>query len=271
MLTAVLAIGTAPAVIMVVIRELNAEGQVTRRLAAITALNNMITLLVAYVLLPIVAYEKTAPVETLVGNTLYLLLGSLLLAYLTYALMMPLARMLGRERSRQFVLVIAVITLMIGAANALQLPVLLTMLAFAILSKNLDVQYDVMDLEFGVATELFIVMLFVTIGASISLPDLPAIGLSVAVVIGARLIAMTTAIFVFARQARMKWRQAGLLTLGTLPMAEAGLGLAQVATLYPQTAAAVAPIIAGCLIVLEMFGPVATQFALVKSGESGRE
>lgn len=271
MLTAVLSIGTAPAVIMVVIRELNAEGQVTRRLAAITALNNMITLLVAYVLLPIVAFEDTAPVETLVANTLYLLLGSLLVAYLTYALMTPLARMLGRERSRQFVLVIAMITLMIGAAHALQLPVLLTMLAFAILSKNLDVQYDVMDLEFGVATELFIVMLFVTIGASISLPDLSTIGLSVAVVIGARLLAMSAAIFAFARPARMQWRQAGLLTLGTLPMAEAGLGLAQVSTLYPQTAAAVAPIIAGCLIVLEMLGPVATQFALVRSGESGRE
>jgi Kef-type K+ transport system membrane component KefB len=198
-------------------------------------------------------------------------LGSLFLAYLTYALMMPLARLLGRERSRQFVLVIAMITLMLGAAHALQLPVLLTMLAFAILSKNLDVQYDVMDLEVGVATELFIVMLFVTIGASISLPDLPAVGLAIAVVIGARLIAMSTAIFAFAKPARMKWRQAGLLTLGTLPMAEAGLGLAQISILYPQTAAAVAPIIAGCLIVLEMFGPIATQFALVKSGESGRD
>jgi Kef-type K+ transport system membrane component KefB len=271
MLTGVLTIGTAPAVIMVVIRELNAEGQVTRRLAAITALNNMITLLVAYVLLPVVAFEGTAPVQTLIANTLYLLLGSLLLAYLTYALMMPLARLLGRERSRQFVLVIAMITLMIGAAHALQLPVLLTMLAFAILSKNLDVQYDVMDLEVGVATELFIVMLFVTIGASISVPDLATVGLAVAVVIGARLIAMSTAIFAFAKPARMKWRQAGLLTLGTLPMAEAGLGLAQISFLYPQTAAAVAPIIAGCLIVLELFGPIATQFALVKSGESGRD
>lgn len=269
MLIGVLAIGTAPAVVMVVVRDLKAEGHVTRRLATMTALNNLVALLIAYVLLPLVASEDSAPIETLVANTLYVLGGSLLLAYLTYRLMLPLARLLGRARSRQFVLVIAIITLTIGAAHALQLPVLLTMLAFAILSKNLDLQYDVMDLEFGVATELFIVMLFVTIGASIRLPDLLQIGVPVAVLIGARMAAMGLSIFAFARPAKLKWRQAGLLTLGTLPMAEVGLGLTQISTLYPQTAAAVAPIVAGGLVVLELFGPIATQFALIKSGEGG--
>nr|WP_019139998.1 cation:proton antiporter [Noviherbaspirillum massiliense] len=269
MLAGVFAIGTAPAVVTVVIRDLDAEGHVTRRLAAMTALNNLVALLIAYVLLPVVASEDAAPIETLIGDTLYVLGGSLLLAYLTYRLMMPLARLLGRERSRQFVLVIAIITLAIGAAYALKLPVLLTMLAFAILSKNLDVQYDVMELEFGVATELFIVMLFVTIGASIRLPALLSIGMPVALLIGARLLAMTISIFVFARPAKLKWRQAGLLTLGTLPMAEAGLGFVQFSSLYPQTIAAVAPVLAGSLIVLELLGPIATQFALIKSGEGG--
>jgi Kef-type K+ transport system membrane component KefB len=271
MLAGVFAIATAPAVVVVVVRDLGAEGQVTRRLAAMTALNNLVALLSAYIVLPLVATEADVPLQTLLSSTVYSVFGSALLAYLTYRLMMPLARLLGRERSRQFVLVIAIITLTIGAAHALRLPVLLTMLIFAILSKNLDVQYDLMELEFGVASELFIVVLFATIGASIGIADIATIGLSVVVLVAARFAAMACSVFAFARPARLKWRQAGLITLGTLPMAEASLGLAQISSVYPQTAAAVAPLLAGTLIVLELLGPIATQFALIKSGESGRE
>jgi len=272
LLGGVLAIATAPAVIMVVVRDLKAEGQVTRRLAAMTALNNFVAILVAYALLPVIAHEGSTPFTTLVAHTLYSLAGSLLLAYVTYRLMIPLARLLGRQPSTQFVLVIAVITLAIGAAHALQLPVLLTMLIFAIMSKNLDHQYDLMELEFGVANELFIVILFVTVGASIRLGDLSMVGASVIVLIGARFLAMACGVFSFAHFARMKWKQAALITLGTLPMTEAGLGLMQtISYLYPHTTADVLPLLAGCLIVLELFGPIATQFALIKSGESGRE
>ncbi|MBC7501289.1 MAG: cation:proton antiporter [Herminiimonas sp.] len=271
LLAGVMTIGTAPAVVMVVIRDLKAEGHVTRRLAAMTALNNIVALLTAYVVLPLIAAEGVTAIETMVAHTLYSLFGSLLLAYLTYLLMMPLARLLGRERSRQFVLVIAVITLAIGAAHALQLPVMLTMLAFAILSKNLDFQYDLMELEFGVASELFVVMLFVTIGASMRMASLATIGPAIAVMVAARFLAMGCSIFIMARPAKLNYRQAGLLTLGTLPMAEAGLGLTQVSFLYPHTMGDIAPLLAGALVVSELLGPIATQFALITSGESGRD
>ena len=268
LLGGVLAIATGPAVVMVVVRDLKAEGQVTRRLAAMTALNNIVALLFAYALLPMVADESGTPILLLVTHTLYSLIGSVLLATVTYWLMMPLARWLGRQRSRQFVLVIAVIALTIGAAHALQLPVLLTMLVFAILSKNLDRQYDLMELEFGIANELFVVMLFVDIGAAMRFSSLATVGLTVLVLIGARLAANAFGIFSITLSARLRWRQSALLTLGTLPMAEAGLGLAQVAYLYPKTIAQVAPLLAGCLIVLEFIGPVATQLALKLAGES---
>ena len=271
LLGGVLAIATGPAVVMVVTRDLKAEGQITRRLAAMTALNNIVALLMAYALLPVVAVESGTPLSMLVTHTLYSLLGSVVLATLTYWMMMPLARWLGRQRSRQFVLVIAVITLTIGAAHALQLPVLLTMLVFAILSKNLDLQYDLMELEFGVANELFIVLLFVSIGAEMRFSSLTTVGVMVAVLIGARFAANGCGIFVFSRSARLRWRQSALLTLGTLPMAEVGLGLTQITYLYPNTAKQVLPLLAGCLIVLEFAGPLATQLALKLAGESGRD
>jgi Kef-type K+ transport system membrane component KefB len=271
MLAGVFAIGTGPAVVMVVVRDLKAEGHITRRLAAMTALNNLIALLAAYLLLPVVATETRTPLLTLVSHTLYSLCGAVLLAYVTYRLMVMLARWLGRDRNRQFVLVIAVITLLVGAIHALQLPVLLTMLAFAILSKNLDVGYDLMELEFDLASELLIVVLFVTIGASLRFGDLKAIGMAVAALVLARIAAIGLSIFTFAKPARLNPRQAGFLVLGSLPMTEAGLGLIQISSLYPHTTADIAPLLAGSLIVMELIGPIATQFALIRSGESRRE
>jgi Kef-type K+ transport system membrane component KefB len=272
MMAGVFSIATAPAVVLVVLRDLRAEGQVTRRLAVMTALNNVVALLAVYMLLPVVVSEKGTSVWTLIWHALYAIGGSFLLAYATYLLMMPLVRLLGRQRARQFVLVIAVMSLAIGAAHALNLPVLLTMLLFAILSKNLDSQFDLMELEFGATNELFIVMLFVLVGASIRLSDLSTVGIAVLALIGARFLAMACGVFMFARVARMRWSQAGLIALGTLPMTEAGVGLMQaLGRLYPHTTTAMLPLLAGCLIVLELFGPIATQFALLKSGESGRE
>lgn len=268
----VFSIASAPAVILVVLRDLRAEGQVTRRLAVMTALNNVVALLAVYMLLPVIVSEKGTSIWSLIGHALYAIGGSFLLAYVTYRLMMPLARLLGRQRARQFVLVIAVMALATGAAYALNLPVLLTMLAFAIFSKNLDSQFDLMELEFGATNELFIVMLFVAVGASIRLSDLSTVGIAVLALIGARFLAMACGVFMFARVARMNWSQAGLIALGTLPMTEAGVGLMQtLGHLYPHTTAAMMPLLAGCLIVLELGGPIAVQFALLKSGESGRE
>ena len=271
MLAGVFAIGTGPAVVMVVIRDLKAEGHITRRLAAMTALNNLIALLAAYLLLPVVSTETRTPLLTLVSHTLYSLCGAVLLAYVTYRLMVMLARLLGRDRNRQFVLVIAVITLLVGAIHALQLPVLLTMLAFAILSKNLDVGYDLMELEFDLASELLIVVLFVTIGASLHFTDLKMIGVAVAALVLARIAAIAISIFAFAKPARLNPRQAGFLVLGSLPMTEAGLGLIQLSSLYPHTTADIAALLAGSLIVMELIGPIATQFALIRSGESRHE
>ena len=271
MLAGVLAIGTSPSIIIVVVRDLKAEGMVTRRLAAMAAISNFVALLAAYAMMPALATEGPMPAGVLAIHALYSLGGSLLLAYVTYRMMIPMARMLGRQRSHQFVLVIAIITWTIGAAYALQLPLMLTMLAFAILSKNLDDQYDLMELEFGIASELFVVILFVTIGASLRMPGLLTVGTLVAGLLCARAVAMGASVALFARPAKLQWKQAALLSLGTLPMAEAALGLKQISYLYPHTIAELMPLLAGTLVVSELIGPVITQFALIKSGECGRE
>jgi Kef-type K+ transport system membrane component KefB len=269
MLTGVFAIGTSPAIIMAVMRDLRAEGHITRRLAAMSALNNCLALLAAYILLPLIASEKSAPLTTLLSHTTYSLGGSFLVAYLTYLLLMPLARWLGRQRKQQFVLVIAMLAMALGAAYAFRLPVMLTMLAFAILSRNLDHRYDLMELEFGVVGELFVVLLFVSFGATMEIDHLPNLVLPVLMVVIARAVAIGGTSFAFARPAKLSWRQASWFSIGSLPLTESGFGLIQISAIYPDTTVDLVPLIVGSLFVLEIVGPIATQFALLKSGEAG--
>ena len=269
MLTGVFAIGTSPAIVMAVMRDLRAEGHITRRLAAMSALNNCLALLAAYILLPLLASEKSTPVATLISHTAYSLGGSFLVAYLTYLLLMPLARWLGRQRKEQFVLVIAMLAVALGAAYAFHLPVLLTMLAFAILSRNLDHRYDLMELEFGVVGELFVVLLFVSFGASMEVGHLAYLVLPVIMVVVARAVAIGGTSFALARPSRLSWKQAAWFSLGSLPLTESGAGLIQISAIYPNTTVDLVPLIVGSLLVLEIVGPIATQFALLKSGETG--
>ncbi|HEY8026545.1 MAG TPA: cation:proton antiporter [Burkholderiaceae bacterium] len=268
-LAGIFAIGTSPAIVMAVMRDLRAEGHITRRLAAMSALNNFIALLAAYALLPALASEKTTPALTLIAHTAYSLGASFLLAYCTYLLMMPLARWLGRQRNQQFVLVIAILTLTLGAAHALHLPVLLTMLAFAILSRNLDHRYDLMELEFGIIGELFIVLMFVSFGASMQVLHWATVAIPVMLMVAARCIAIGTTTFALARPAKLSWKQAAWFSIGSLPLTESGFGLIQISTIYPSTTADFIPLIAGSLFVWEVLGPIATQFALIKSGDAG--
>lgn len=268
-LAAIFAIGTSPAVIIAIMRDTKAQGQITRRLAVMTALNNVIALLAAYALLPFLAAKEIGSISDFVLHTIYSIVGSFLVAFIAYRLMMPLARWLGRRRQQQFVLVIAIMTLTLGTAHALKLPVLLTMLAFAIFCRNLDRRYDLMDLEFGVLSELFIVLLFVTFGATMQWPKAPLLAVSVALLILARSLTIGGSVFAFARPAKLSWRQATLLSMGCLPITESGLGLAQISIIYPHMTADLMPILAATLMVGEILGPFATQFALRRAGESG--
>ena len=268
-LTATLAIGTSPAIIVAVIRDIKAEGNITRRLAAFTALNNVIALIAAYVALPFSASGEIGSIEEFALHTAYSLGGSFLLAYCGYLFMIPVARWLGHRRQQQFVLVIAVITLTLGIAHTFKLPVLLTMLTFALLSRNLDRRYDLMDVRFDAISEPFIVLLFVTFGAAMQLPKLSAIATAATLLILARCAAIAIGVFGLAKPAKLSWRQSAMLTLGSLPIAESNLGLIQLSDVYPHVTADLLPLLSGAMLAYEILGPIATQFALRASGESG--
>lgn len=165
------AIGTAtsPAVVMVVAHELRAEGQVTERMLLFTAVNSMFAYLALTLLLPFLYFERAAGWQDAIVHPLYLLVGSVLIGLVACLLLLRLAAWIGQREEGQFVLLVAVVVLTVGAAHTLQLSVLLALLTLGMLSRNLDRAHVLLPLRFGHGGQLFFVVLFVLTGASLEI------------------------------------------------------------------------------------------------------
>jgi Kef-type K+ transport system membrane component KefB len=265
------AIGTAtsPAVVLLVAHELRAAGQVTERMLLLTAVNSVFAYLALTLLLPFLHLQHAAAWSLALLHPLYLLGGSVLAGLATSLALLALARWVGKREDRQFILLVAVVVLAVGVARNLNLSVVVTLLTLGLLARNLDRRHVLLPLRFGYGGQLFFVILFVLTGASLQFAPLASVGLGVAAFIGARFAGKALALFAFAPLSGLRPASAGLLAVALLPMS--GMAVVMVldtAALYPEFGGELAAIVLSAVAVLELFGPIATQFALKSAGEA---
>lgn len=268
------AIGTAssPAVVLLVAQELGAEGQVTRRAFSLVAINNIAALLFFVLVLPFVHVSFHSGFWGALLQPFYFMTGSLLLGGVLYLLTLPLARLIGKEDAQQFILLTGMIVLAVGAAEMLNLSVLMTLLTFGIAVRNFDRRHAVVDVDFGYAGQLFFVVLFVILGAQLQWHHWITAGWAALVFLLARFIGSATAIFAFARPSRLSVRQTTGLTLALVPMTDVALRMTQiVADIYPDFGTELGAILIATVTILQLLGPVAARFAFVYAGEANPE
>ncbi|HEX9183489.1 MAG TPA: cation:proton antiporter [Burkholderiales bacterium] len=265
------AIGTAtsPAVVLLVAHELRAAGQVTERMLLFTAVNSVFAYVSVTLLLPFLHLQHAAAWSLAVLHPLYLLGGSALAGVAASHALLWLARWVGKREDRQFILLVAVVVLAVGIARNLNLSVVVTLLTLGLLARNLDRRHVLLPLRFGYGGQLFFVILFVLTGASLQFAPLGSVGLAVAAFVAARFAGKALALLAFARLSGVSTVNAGLLSLALLPMS--GMAVVMVldtAALYPEFGGELAAIVLSAVAVLELLGPIATQFALKRAGEA---
>jgi Kef-type K+ transport system membrane component KefB len=265
------AIGTAtsPAVVMVVAHELRAEGQVTERMLLFTAVNSLFAYLALTLLLPFLHFERESGWPQAFLHPLYLLAGSLLAGLAACLLLLRLAAWIGHREEGQFVLLVAAVVLTAGAAHSLNLSVLLAMLALGMLSRNLDRTHVLLPLRFGHGGQLFFVVLFVLTGASLEFGSLATAAAVAAAFIVMRFLGKAAALLAFGRLSAIRPGGAGLLAIALLPMSGLAVVMVQdTALFYPAFGRELADVVLAAVVVLELAGPLATQFALRRAGEA---
>ena len=266
------AIGTAtsPAIVMLVVHEQRAQGQITERLLLFTAVNSAFAFVLLTLLLPFLHLEHQASWQQAVLHPLYLLWGSLVAGWLACILMLRLAAWLGKSEERQFILMVAMVVVTVGVAHALKLSVSLTLITLGVLARNLDRGYAVLPVHFGHGSQLFFVILFVLVGASLEFSAFTvAAAAPVAAFILLRLIAKGVALLAFATLSGIRAGGAALLALAMVPLSGSAVVMVRdTTTLYPTFGKELAAVVLSAVVILELIGPIATQFALRRAGEA---
>lgn len=268
------AVGTAtsPAVVMLVTQELRASGQITERMLLFTAVNCAVAFVVLTLLLPLVHLQYRAGWGSALLHPFYILFGAALLGFGACQIMLWLARWLGKREDRQFVLQVGMIVLVVGLARAADVTVGVSLLAFGVFARNRDFSHALLPLRFGYAGQLLFVVLFVLTGASLDFGFLAqAAGVAAAFIV-ARFLGKAAAILAFGRLSGLRAGGAGLLSVSLLPMS--GLAVVMVwdtAALFPAFGTELAAVVLSAVAILELIGPLATQFALRRAGEAGVE
>ena len=267
---AAIGMATSPAVVLLVAKEMKAEGQVTERALCLTAMNGVLAFITVTLLTSLVHIEYKAGFAIALLHPAYLLLGSVLLGYVAARLAIAGAWLLGkREEQRQFALLVALLVLAVGAAEELKLSVLVALLTFGILVRNLDPHHRLMSVSTGSAGQIFYIALFVIMGAQLKPTELANGGLIAIVFVLSRFAGKSLGVLLFSPLSRLRRGAAGMLSLALVPMSGMALVLVQEpGNLYPEFGAKLSAVVLSAAVILELIGPVVVQFALRHSGET---
>jgi len=265
---AAIAVATSPAVLLMIVHDQRAKGPLTERMLTLTGLNNVIAFLVVTLLFGFVHLEYKANWVRALLHPLYLIAGSAALGYLAFVVARWLARWFGKREDIQFIMLLGLIVATVGLAISYKFSVLLALLAFGVFAKNLDRNHDLIAVEFGPGGQLFLVVLFVITGAGLQLSELAvAGGLGLAFVL-ARLAGKLAGLAMFAPLSGLTQRKSALLGVGMVPMSAIAVVMVQGASqLYPEFGAKLSSIVLSAVVILELVGPLATQWALRLAGE----
>lgn len=267
-LAAAIGISSSPAVVLLVVREFNAQGPVTRRALNHVAINNVLSFFTYTMLLPFLHYTQQAKWSTILIQPVYQAVVSLLLAWLLAHASIRIARLLGRNENLQFALLVGLIISAIGLSKIFNCSNLLTLLALGIMARNIDVGDELMKIEFGHGGEIFFVLLFVIAGANLHLKELASVGWAAFGFVTMRFIGKSAGLLVMTPFSSLSARHTALLGMTLVPMAGLAIGLTdETSSLYPEFARNLSAIILGSVAILETVGPILTEFALKRSGE----
>lgn len=266
LLGATIAVTTAPAVVMMVADDLAAKGPVTRRTFILTSLNNLIGLILFTLLLA--SAQSESPFE-LISLASYRLLGSFFLGIIMFLITLFIAYLTGKYKENQFILFVGSVTFTIGISTILNLSSMLTLFTLGVAARNFNFKNLLTEVDFGWLAKLFFILLFVVTGVHLHINALfqfPGIVLAFLIV---RALGKSCGIWLFSKKSRLTAQQSWAICFALTPMAGLALGMSNIISdLNSSLGYQLMSIITTAIAILNIFGPIATQLAFVRSDET---
>jgi Kef-type K+ transport system membrane component KefB len=269
MTVAAISVSTSPSVVMRVVAESNAKGQMTQQLLLFTGINSLIAILLLKVGVGFVHTNQQRDLWQIIGHPLYLLCGSILVAYALARLIDLLQRVHLRRESERFSLVIALVLLSTAIGDRLGLSVPMILLCGGMILRTTSARLQLFPEHFGSAGALLVILLFVLTGAALQPAFIAAGGLLSLGLIAIRAAAKWAGARFLAARSGLAPHKANWLGVALLPMSSlAVLQAYEVSGLYADFGDDVVAIVLGAVVVMEIISPVLTQVALRRAGET---
>jgi Kef-type K+ transport system membrane component KefB len=276
LLLGAIAMATAPASTLMVIREVDSEGPLTDSLLAIIAINNIYCIIAYSLVGTIIDFSSglggSAGLFTTLYSALYplvwQLVGSVALGFLIGLLLARWASAIT-ETGETLILLGGSILFCVGVARVLELSPLIASMAVGATMANLSHRSQPLFETLAEADPPFYAIFFVLAGADLDLSLVHSLGLAGFVYLMGRAGGKFLGAQIGARRLGMAGSVQRFLGLTLLAQAGLAVGLTISAEhRFPDFAPAVTTIVLASVAIYEMFGPIATRWALVRSGES---
>lgn len=262
LLLGLIAMATAPAATLMVIREYEAAGPVTNTVLTLVGLNNLFS-----VLLFVIAEHLLTSTGGEAGLLVTRVCGPLVIGGLFGFILSVWGQRL-EQGSEYKILILGGVAACTALSQALQIDSLLSSLALGMVLANSSPRWHRMLESLRQIDYPLYVAFFVLAGANLHLETLSQIGLLGLAYVIARTVGKLFGSWLGARMGGFGWREQHYVGATLLAQAGVAIGLAtNLAESWPEVGHLLQTVVLGAVVIFELFGPLAVRHGLVRSGE----
>lgn len=268
---AALCVATSPAITIATCSDVGAKGERTGLLYTMVAINGAVAFAAVVLLVPFLIDSEPLSGFARISNALGSIIGSVVLGGACAGLVLLGADRLERQAEHQHLLILGTIVLGVGTAIYLDVSVFLPMLIFGILVSTIDRDHKVIAIRIASDARVFLVITFVLAGAALDIAYLRDYWLEAILIALARLAGQVLAILVSRKSIGLTVRESVFLGIGLQPMSSIALVLlVNTQMLYSGMDARLVGMLMATILLMQLFGPLATQTAIKAFGEATR-
>ena len=274
LLLGTIAVETAAASTLMVMRECNSAGPFTDTLTGIIGVNNILCIVAFSIASAAVQFgQATEPVDGWYGvyATIYplvwQLVGSAALGYLVGLLLAAWSRQVI-EKGETLILLIGCVLLTVGVATVLELSPLVASVAVGATMVNLSAESRRLFDALGETDPPLYAIFFVIAGADLNLALLTSLGVLGGIYVAGRLAGKFAGAWIGSRVADAPPTVRGPLGIAMFSQAGLAIGLTlAIQQRFPELAPTVNTIVLASVVVFELIGPLSARLALARTGE----
>jgi len=261
-------IATAPAAVLLVIREYDARGQFTDTLLSVVAASNVICILAFELVFSLGHIGSGLGVVGGVVRPFYEFFGSLLVGGVVGYVISRWEEHID-DQAELLMIIVASIMLVAGIAHTLRLQPLLATLFMGAVTNNLSPMHRLVYVEMKQVEQPLYIAFFVLAGASLHLELLPSLGAVGLVYLVGRVVGKTIGIWGISKIKGYAKSTRDYLGPGMIVQAGVAIGLIDtVNRISPDIGKVITPVILATVLIYETVGPPVIRYVLFRAGEA---